>query len=468
MRYSIISLGCPKNLVDTERMAALLSGAGFAMEDDPERADILLVNTCGFIGDAREESYDAIEAALQWKSRGLGGSPRKVLVAGCLTQRENEELPARFPEVDAWVGVFGREDIARVARRLFEDDGTPPESSPFQTIERPTPEEPSKILHVPEGSASLTDENRSRLTEQHVAYLKLSEGCNRRCAFCIIPQIRGPQISKPLEQVESEARRLAEDGVKELVLIAQDTSAYGIDLAGKPLLWDAIRRIEKIDGIRWIRLMYLYPQHMTDALIDLIGRSEKVVPYLDMPLQHINNKVLKRMRRSITRERTIEILDRLRQRIDNLILRTTFLVGFPGETRGQFDELVQFVANQRFQRVGVFAFSPEEGTEAADMDHQIDPQECIRRRDLLMEVQQPIAFDWQRNRVGTRIPVIVDRYIPEADNAWIGRSYADAPDIDGVVYLTGENLRPGQVVSAEIVDARGYDLIGVVLGESGQ
>jgi ribosomal protein S12 methylthiotransferase len=296
---------------------------------------------------------------------------------------------------------------------------------------------------------------------RHLAFLKIAEGCNRLCSFCSIPLMRGPYASKTIEQVVAEARELAADGVKELVLVAQDTTFYGLDLEGKPLLAALLRRLEEIDGLAWIRLMYLYPMHITDELIDLIAGSSKVLPYLDIPLQHINDAVLERMRRRVNRADTEALIDRLREKIRGLVLRTTMLTGFPGETEEQFEELVDFVRRRRFERVGVFAYCGEPGTSSMELDGHLSEEVKRRRRDQLMVVQQEIAFAWNASQVGRRLDVMIDRGISGESNAYVGRSYADAPEVDGEVYITGKNLRPGQIVPCEIVAAQGYDLIAV-------
>jgi ribosomal protein S12 methylthiotransferase len=294
-----------------------------------------------------------------------------------------------------------------------------------------------------------------------LAFLKISEGCNRVCSFCTIPRMRGPYASKPIEEVVAEAQQLAADGVRELVVVAQDTSFYGIDLYGEPRLAELLSRLDQVDGLAWIRVMYLYPLWITDELIDVIAAPNKVLPYLDLPLQHIDDEVLRRMRRAVTRAETERLLERLRQRIPGLVLRTTLLAGFPGETEPQFHELLQFVRQQRFERLGVFCYSSEQGTVAESLDGQIPEPVKRSRRDQLLAAQQEIAFAWNQSQVGRRMDVLIDRGVAEEPKAYVGRSYADAPDVDGAVYVTGDGLSPGQIVPCEIVAASGYDLIGV-------
>ena len=437
--YALVSLGCPKNLVDSERMAGLLRDSDYRLVKDPAGADFVVINTCGFIGDAREESYETIREMLDLKRRGR---LRGVIVAGCLAEREKESLLQKYPAIDQVVGVFAREEITAAAGRLMGDLGQE------RAVFRPAPSRP------------LPDGNRLRITPRHVAFLKIAEGCHRLCSFCTIPKIRGPYASKPIEEVVSEAEELAADGVRELVLVAQDTSSYGQDLYGRPRLAELLARLEEVGGLAWIRPMYLYPMHITDELIDVIASAGKVLPYLDMPLQHVSDEVLRGMRRQVNRQQTERLIDRLRQRIAGLVLRTTLMTGFPGETDVHFDELLDFVRRWRFERVGVFAYSEEPGTSAFDLPDKVPEEVKAARRDRLMAAQQEIAFAWNASQVGRRADVIVDRDIPGEENAWIGRTYADAPEVDGVVYVTGDGLAVGEIVPCEIVAAHDYDLIG--------
>ncbi|HUT10048.1 MAG TPA: 30S ribosomal protein S12 methylthiotransferase RimO [Thermoguttaceae bacterium] len=437
--YALVSLGCPKNLVDSERMAGLLRDSDYRLVKDPAGADFVVINTCGFIGDAREESYETIREMLDLKRRGR---LRGVIVAGCLAEREKESLLQKYPAIDQVVGVFAREEITAAAGRLMGDLGQE------RAVFRPAPSRP------------LPDGNRLRITPRHVAFLKIAEGCHRLCSFCTIPKIRGPYASKPIEEVVSEAEELAADGVRELVLVAQDTSSYGQDLYGRPRLAELLARLEEVGGLAWIRPMYLYPMHITDELIDVIASAGKVLPYLDMPLQHVSDEVLRGMRRQVNRRQTERLIDRLRQRIAGLVLRTTLMTGFPGETDVHFDELLDFVRRRRFERVGVFAYSEEPGTSAVNLPDKVPEEVKAARRDRLMAAQQEIAFAWNASQVGRRADVIVDRDIPGEENAWIGRTYADAPEVDGVVYVTGDGLAVGEIVPCEIVAAHDYDLIG--------
>ncbi len=444
--YAFVSLGCPKNLVDSERMLGLLKRRGYQLVADPAGADFVIINTCGFIAPARAESWGAIDEMLQLKAAGqLGG----VIVAGCLPERGREKLLEERPEIDALVGVFAREEIASVADRLI---GHLREQ---RTVFRPAP------------VRSLPDGDRFRITPRHFAYLKISEGCDRLCTFCAIPNMRGPHVTKPIEQVREEAQQLADGGVRELILVAQDTSYYGLDLYGAPRLRELLEQLERIEGIDWIRLMYLYPQHIEPSLIATLANSDKILPYLDLPLQHINDTVLRRMGRQVTRRDTEALLDQLRARIPDLTLRTTMLVGFPGETEAQFEELLEFVQQQRIHRLGVFAYSRESGTASDRMKGHLPEPVRQERRERLMAVQQEIAFAWNAGQVGRVRQVILDWPVPEEPNVWVGRSEADAPDVDAAVFVTGgeDPLCAGDIVPCEIVAWRDYDLIGVAVGE---
>ncbi len=441
--FALISLGCPKNLVDSECMGAALCEEGFRMVQEPEGADVVVVNTCGFIADAREESYAAIGEMAALRRRGQAGA---LVVAGCLAEREREELLRRFPEVDRVVGVFAREQIARAAQEVLDGRSEP------------------RAIVVPPPACPASEARRLRLTPRHIAYLKIAEGCNRLCSFCTIPSIRGPYVSKPLDQAVAEAERLAADGARELVLIAQDTSSYGRDRAGEPQLAELLGRLDRVEPLRWIRVMYLYPALITDALIEAFHACEKVVPYMDLPLQHISDPVLRGMRRGVSQAETERLLDRLRGAIDGLVLRTTFIVGFPGETESQFAELLEFVGRRRFERLGVFTYRDEPGTPAAALDGQLPDEVKLARQAQLMARQQEIAFAWGDRQVGRTLDVLVDRCIPGEKHAYVGRTAADAPEVDGGVYVTGKRLRPGQIAPCEIVARKGYDLIAAHVG----
>jgi ribosomal protein S12 methylthiotransferase len=444
-RYAFVSLGCPKNLVDSERMLGMLRLDGYELVNDPRGADFAVVNTCGFIEAARQESFAAIDEMLELKRRG---ELRGVIVSGCLAERQRETLLEARPGIDHLVGVFGREEVTKVADRLLGG------LTEQRTVFHPAPTHP------------LPDTARMRITPRHFAFLKISEGCDRLCTFCAIPKMRGKHYTKPMEEVIAEARELAADGVRELVIVAQDTTYYGMDLYGEVRLAELLRELEKVEGLDWIRLMYFYPMHVTDELIDTIAGSKRIVPYLDMPLQHASDRMLRRMQRRVNRQETEQLLEKLRSRIPNLVMRTTFITGFPGETEADFEQLVDFVGAQRFERLGVFTYSFEPDTPAAKLPDHLPEEVKAARRDRLMEVQQELAFDWNDAQVGRQLDVIMDATVPDEKNAWIGRSYADAPDVDGVVYVTGEELSPGALVPCEVVGRSGYDLVAVAVGDA--
>ena len=442
--YAFVSLGCPKNLVDSERMLGLLRLDGYRLVTEPAGADFVVVNTCGFIEQAREESYAAIHEMIELKRKG---DVRGIIVSGCLAERQKEQLVDECPEIDHVVGVFGREEVTNVADRLI---GNLQEQ---QLLFRPAP------------IRALPDEDRLRITPRHFAYLKISEGCDRLCTFCSIPQMRGKHASKPMENVLSEARQLVDDGARELIIVAQDTTYYGIDFDGQPRLAELLRSLDRVDGVDWIRLMYFYPMHITDDLIESIAGSDHIVPYIDIPLQHANDVMLRRMARRVTRSETESLLSRLRETIPGLALRTTFITGFPGETDEQFQELVDFVQQQRFERMGVFTYSFESNTPSASLPGHLPEDVKQSRRDELMRVQQEIAFDFNQRQLGTQADVLVDRPVPDQQGAWIARTYADAPDVDSVVWLSGERIKEGTFVPAEFVSTSDYDLVAAAVGQ---
>ncbi len=443
--FSIVTLGCPKNLVDSERMLGLLRDDGWQLVPEPAGSDLVIVNTCAFLEASRRESYGVIEEMLALKR---AGDTRGVIVAGCLAERQKEGLLEELPGLDAVIGVFSRDEVAKTAERFIGRLGEQ------RSVFRPAP------------ARALDDSGRLRVTPRHVAYLKISEGCDRTCTFCSIPRMRGKHATKPIEEVVREARELAADGVKELVLVAQDTTYYGIDLYGEPRLVELLAALEAIDGIEWIRLMYLYPIHFSDRLIATIAESPKILPYLDMPLQHASDPVLKRMQRRVNRAATEELLGKLRGAMPDLVLRTTFITGFPGETREQFEELLDFAQQWRFERVGVFTYSLEHDTPSARLDGHLPEEEKAVRRDELMALQQSIAHDHARRQVGRVLDAIIDRPSDERDDVWLGRTKADAPDIDCLVYVTDPDARPdrslaGRILPVEVVAAAGYDLAAV-------
>ena len=437
--FAFVSLGCPKNLVDSERMLGKLAQDGYTLTPDAEGADVVVINTCGFIEPARQESLGVIREMLTLKEQGRVGA---VVVAGCLAERKKDDLLTEVPGVDHIVGVFGREEISQVLDR---------------TLYRQRQDE-QRSLFRPAPVRALEDTARLRITPRHYAYLKIAEGCDRLCTFCAIPGMRGKHVTKPIEEVLREARELAADGVRELIVVAQDTTYYGLDLYGRVRLAELLRELNGIDGLEWIRVLYAYPIHFTDELIETLAQTPKILPYLDMPLQHINDRMLKRMQRRVNRAETEELLSRLRRAIPNLALRTTFIVGFPGETEAEFEELCEFVRDARFERAGVFPYSLEPGTPAARLPDHLPEEVKQERRDRLMEIQQELAFEWTREQVGKELEAIVDGPDPEVPGLMLARSHVDAPDIDCVVRLKGKGLHAGDLVRARVTGADGYDL----------
>jgi ribosomal protein S12 methylthiotransferase len=441
--YAFVSLGCPKNLVDSERMLGKLSQDGYTLVPEADGADVVVINTCGFIEPARQESLGVIREMLALKDQGRVG---RVVVAGCLAERKKDELLQEVPGVDAVVGVFGREDIVQMVDRAVS------QGAEQRSLFRPAP------------VRALEDTARLRVTPRHYAYLKISEGCDRTCTFCAIPGMRGKHVTKPIEDVIREARELADDGVRELIIVAQDTTYYGLDLYGRVRLAELLRELDRIDGIEWIRILYAYPIHFTPELIDTMATARKVIPYLDLPLQHISDRVLKRMQRRVRRQDTEELLARLRGAVPGLTLRTTFIVGFPGETDAEFEELADFVQAARFERLGVFPYSHEPGTPATKLDGHLSEDVKQTRRDRLMQAQQAIALEAAQKRVGTTLEAIIDGPDPEVPNHLLARSHADAPEIDCLVRVRGKNLQPGDIVDVKITAADDYDLIGRAVG----
>lgn len=437
-RYAFVSLGCPKNLVDSEKMLGHLALDGYSLVSDPDGADFVIVNTCGFIDSSRQESKSVIEEMLELKR---AGRTKGVIVAGCLPERVGGSLLDEMPDIDHIVGVFGRDEINRVADRLV---GGATEQ---------------RELFRPAAIQALDDRSRLRITPRHYAYLKISEGCDRTCTFCSIPGMRGKHVTKPIEMVVEEARELVADGVRELILVAQDTTYYGLDLYGEVRLVQLLKQLEQVEGLDWIRLMYLYPIHFTDELITTIAESNTIIPYLDMPLQHINSQVLKRMQRRVNREQTIELVGKLRENVPNLVLRTTFITGFPGETDEQFEELKDFVKESRFEKLGVFTYSVEPGTPAVKLDGHLPEEVKEARRDELMDLQQDIAFEHAESLIGYELDAIIDEQLEET--VFSGRIYADAPEIDAAVFISGENMQVGDLVPVEITGSDAYDLLAI-------
>ena len=445
--FAFVSLGCPKNTVDSERMLGKLAQDGYALQPDADGADVVVVNTCGFIEPARQESLAVIREMLELKKAGRVGA---VVVAGCMAERQREVLLDQVPEVDQIVGVFGRESIAAVVDAARRKSGI---------------DIAALDLFPPPAVRALEDTARLRITPRHYAYLKISEGCDRLCTYCAIPKMRGKHVTKPVEEVIREANELAADGVRELIIVAQDSTYYGLDLYGRVRFAELLRELNKVDGLEWIRVLYAYPEHFSDELIETLATADKIVPYLDMPLQHINDRVLRRMIRRVDRAATEKLLHRLRAAIPDLTLRTTFIAGFPGETDAEYEELKRFVADFRFERLGVFPYSLEPGTPAEKLDGHVPEDVKQARVAGIMEVQQQVAFDWAAAQVSRELPVVIDGPDPEFPSHARGRTPADSPDIDCAVRVKGKNLRPGDFVAVKVTAADGYDLVGKAVGK---
>ena len=432
-----ISLGCDKNLVDSEVMLGILADRGFEMTDTEDDADIIIINTCCFINDAKEESVNTILEMAEYKKNG---PCRALIVTGCLAQRYKQEIVDEIPEVDAVIGTSKYDEIFDAVEQALK-------GSHFLDVD-----DLERLPSVP-GKRILT-------TGGHYAHLKIAEGCDKHCTYCIIPKIRGNYRSVPMEQLLSEAASLAGQGVKELILVAQETTLYGMDLYGKKSLHILLQELAKIKGIRWIRILYCYPEEIYPELIETIKTEKKVCHYLDMPIQHASDAILKRMGRRTTKEQLKETVALLRKEIPDIVLRTTLIAGFPGETQEQHEELMEFVDEMEFERLGVFAYSPEENTPAALMPDQIPEEVKEERRDAILELQQEIAFDKAADMVGRTLYAMIEGKVSD-EPAYVARTYADSPDIDGYVFVnTGEMLMSGDFVKVKITGSAEYDLIG--------
>ena len=450
---AFVSLGCPKNLVDSERMLGLLAQDGLAITPDASQADAIVINTCGFLEASREESLAEIRSAVAMKHRGRC---KRVVVAGCLVQRHKTRLLADVPEIDRLVGVFDRQHIVQAVRGK----------------ENPQQEHGHFLgkYHDLTRNSQLTTRNslpvfeddtaRLRLTPRHYAYLRISEGCNQGCSFCTIPSIRGPMRSKPLEQILAEAVELAADGAVELNLIGQDTTSYGTDIGYAPGLAGLLRALDRrLTDVHWLRLMYAYPSCFTDEMIDAIGQAQRVVKYIDMPLQHINDRMLKLMKRRVTRKQIETLLAKLRTRIPGIAIRTTFIAGSPTETEAEHRQLVRFVRDFGFDMMGVFAFSPERSTAMGRMEGQLPDEVKMRRVEELMLTQQQVAFRRAQGMTRQTLEVLIDRPAGrDPADGWVGRAAFQAPEIDSVVHVQGTGLHAGQLVNVTVTGRQGYDL----------
>ena len=442
MKILFVSLGCDKNLVDTEFMLGTLRDAGHTFTNDETEADVIVINSCCFINDAKEESINTILEMAEYKDKG---SCKVLIVTGCLAERYRDEIIVEIPQVDVILGTNSYEEIAKAIEEVRAHTG-----------------EHYEVYKPLEGLPNVRS-SRSLTTGGHYAHLKIAEGCNKNCTYCIIPHIRGRYRSVPMEELLKQARELAEQGVKELILVAQETTLYGVDLYGEKSLHKLLDALNEIPGIQWIRIMYCYPEEIYEELIQSIKKNKKVCHYLDMPIQHINNELLKRMGRRTTKEELIEKISHLKQEIPDITLRTTLISGFPGETQEMHEELMYFLNEMEFDRLGAFTYSPEEGTPAAEFPGQIDEEVKAEWRDEVMEPQEEIIFDKNEEMKGRELWVMIEGKV-DAENAYVGRTYRDAPEIDGYVFVnTDETLMTGDFVKVKITGAYEYDLIGEMI-----
>ncbi len=440
MKVLFISLGCDKNLVDSEVMLKLLEKKGYQFTDDETEADIIIINTCCFIGDAKEESVNTILEMAEYRK---SGSCKALIVTGCLAQRYQKEILDEIEEVDAILGTATYDSIAEAVDKALGGQ----KELHFEDIDRLVPEQGGRVL----------------TTGGHYAYLKIAEGCDKRCTYCIIPKLRGRFRSVPEERLLAEAEELARQGVKELILVAQETTVYGVDLYGEKRLPELLEKLAAIPGIRWIRVQYCYPEEITEELIQVIKKEPKICHYLDLPIQHASDRILKRMGRRTTQADLRRIIGRLRQEIPDICLRTTLITGFPGETEEDHEELMRFVDDCEFDRLGVFPYSPEEDTPAAAMPDQIPEEVKQDRRAELMELQQEIAFEKAEDMTGQELTVMIEGKVAD-ENAYVGRTYKDAPGVDGYLFLnTDETLMSGDFARVRVTGAAEYDLIGELI-----
>ena len=452
-----VSLGCDKNLVDSEKMLGLLNEAGYRVAQEESEADAIVVNTCCFIHDAKEESVETILEMAEWKKKGR---LKALIVTGCMAQRYQDEIQQEIPEVDAVIGTTGYTEIVPILDEILAEAEA---SQKEAAVEEP--KEKSFVNCCPSIDllpASLADK-RVVTTGGYTAYLKIAEGCNKRCTYCIIPYIRGHYRSFPMEDLLEEARKLAEGGVKELILIAQETTVYGMDCYGRKALPELLTKLCEIEGIEWIRILYCYPEEITDELIAVMKKEKKICHYLDIPIQHSEDTILKRMGRRTNRAELVSLVEKLRKEIPDIVLRTTLITGFPGETEEEFKNMVDFVDSMEFDRLGVFPYSAEEGTKAAEMDGQITEEVKESRRDEIMALQQEISADKAASRIDDEMSVLIEGYLYE-DDIYIGRTYMDAQKVDGNVFVRAEEeLISGDIVPVRITGANEYDLMGDVI-----
>lgn len=439
INVGFISLGCPKNQVDAELMLSKIEKAGFNIVDVAYEADVVVVNTCGFIEDAKKEAIDNILEMAELKKEG---SISKILVTGCLAERYKDEIFKEFPEVDGVLGLGANGDIVSAVKAVMNGE---------------------KVGSYPDNEEMPMNGERLLTTPQHWAYLKIADGCSNCCTYCAIPSIRGKFRSRPIDEIVDEAKKLASDGTKEIIIVAQDTTRYGLDLYGELKLPELLRQLNAVEGLEWIRMLYCYPDRITDELLDTIAECDKVLHYLDIPLQHADGRILKKMNRTGDRESLTELIDKIREKLPDVVLRTTFITGFPGEDEEAFNTLSEFIDDNMFDRLGCFAYSPEEGTPAAEFDEQIDDEIKKHRADVIMEQQYDIFEFKQRKLIGRTLKCIVEGYDGYTDS-YFGRTWMDAPEIDSVVYFTGKgDYDDGDIVDVEIFDINEYDLMGEIV-----
>ena len=440
MKILFISLGCDKNLVDSEEMLGLLNREHFEFTDDESEADVIVINTCCFVNDAKEESVNTI---LQMAEYRKSGSCKALIVTGCLAQRYKTEISDEIPEVDAILGTSSYDKIVDAVKSTICGE----KFEKFNPLDELIVEESERVV----------------TTGGHYAYIKIAEGCNKCCTYCIIPKIRGRYRSVPEEDILKTAEKLVENGAKELILVAQETTLYGVDLYGRKTLPDLLKKICKIPGLIWVRILYCYPEEITDELIEVMKNEPKVCHYIDMPIQHSSDKILKAMGRRTNRVELTERILKIRKEIPDIVLRTTLISGFPGETEEDHEEMLDFVDEMEFERLGVFAYSPEEDTPAAEMPDQIDEDIKIKRRNEIMELQQEIAFENAENMIGRDLLVMIEGKVVD-ENAYVGRTYMDCPNVDGNIFITtDEELITGDFVKVKVTGAAEYDLIGEII-----
>lgn len=436
VKVGMVSLGCPKNQCDAELMMRKIHEAGYKLVEEAGLADVVVINTCGFIQSAKEEAVEEIMEAINRKNDGIN---KKIIITGCLAQRYTKQMEEEFPEVDCIMGLGCNGDIVKAIKEVLADKRV--------------------IWESPEGKYNDLEGERLMSTMPHYAYLRIGDGCDNRCSYCAIPYIRGGFRSRPMENLVAEAKKLAKDGVRELVLVAQDTTRYGQDIYGRLALPELLNKLCEIEGIKWIRLLYCYPDRITDELIDTVAKQEKVLPYMDVPIQHCNRDVLRAMNRTGDEQTLWDLFAKMRNKIPGLVLRTTLITGFPGETEEQFVELAEFVNNVKFEHLGCFAYSQEEGTPAADLPNQIPQSEKEHRAEIITEQQEVRTGDFCAEQIGKIFETVVegyDRYF----EMYFGRNYMYAPEIDGMIYFKGKGLKTGEFVNVKITDSMTNNLIG--------